>query len=171
MSLGFIGGSLPLNAFSTLAGARTLKPLFDTAQKFNSHFFIHRGPASDRVPGQPPLVVPEDTAYARWNLISNSHLAAGAITLGLTDFLDPYPDVSVEIIMLGGFFTHLFDSIIPAARANGVADPLQKLRRIYIDTGPYLSAQRRLGALRVRQDRRRPDSVWYGLWRRRWQSR
>ena len=135
--LGFIGGSLPLNAFATLAGARTLKPLFDAAQKHGSHFFIHRGPASDRVPGQPPLVVPEDTAFARWNLISNSHLAGGAITLGLTDFLDPYPDVSVEIIMLGGFITHLFDSIIPAARDNGIADPLARLRRIYLDPGPY----------------------------------
>ncbi|WP_116811097.1 amidohydrolase family protein [Steroidobacter cummioxidans] len=158
--LGFIGGSLPLNAFATLAGARTLKPLFDTAQKHNSHFFIHRGPASDRVPGQPPLVVPDDTAYARWNLISNSHLAAGAITLGLTDFLDAYPDVSVEIIMLGGFFTHLFDSIIPAARANGVADPLQKLRRIYIDTGPY--SVRNAGWVRYACDKIGADRILFG---------
>lgn len=135
--LGFIGGSLPLNAFATLEGARTLAPLFATAQKLGSHFFVHRGPASDRIPGQPPLVVPGDTAYARWNLISNSHLAAGAITLGLTDFLDPYPDVSVEIIMLGGFLPHLLDSVIPAARNNGIRDPLAKLRRLYLDPGPY----------------------------------
>ncbi len=135
--LGFIGGSLPLNAFATLEGARTLAPIFAAAQRHRSHFFIHRGPANERVPGQPPLVVPADTAYARWNLISNSHLAAGAITLGLTDFLDPYPDVSVEIIMLGGFLPHLLDSIIPAARNNGIADPLAKFRRLYLDPGPY----------------------------------
>lgn len=135
--LGFIGGSLPLNAFATLEGARTLAPVFAAAQKHRSHFFIHRGPANERVPGQPPLIVPGDTAYARWNLISNSHLAAGAITLGLTDFLDPYPDVSVEIIMLGGFLPHLLDSIVPAARNNGIADPLAKLRRLYLDPGPY----------------------------------
>ena len=89
------------------------------------------------MPGQPSLVVPADTDYARWPLINNAHLAAGAITLGLTDFLDSYPDVSVEIIMLGGFLPHLFDTIVPAARANGIADPLAKLRRIYLDTGPY----------------------------------
>lgn len=158
--LGFIGGSLPLNTFATLAGARTLTPLFEAAQKLNSHFFIHRGPASDRVPGQPPLIVPEDTAYARWNLISNSHLAAGAITLGLTDFLDPYPDVSVEIIMLGGFVTHLFDTIIPAARANGVADPLQKLRRIYLDTGPY--SVRNAGWVRYAADKIGADRILFG---------
>jgi predicted TIM-barrel fold metal-dependent hydrolase len=135
--LGFIGASLPLNAFATLEGARTLASLFATAQKHGSHFFVHRGPASPRVPGQPPLIIPSDTEYARWTLISNSHLAAGGITLGLTDFLDPYPDVSVQIVMLAGFLPNLIDSLIPAAQKAGVKDPLAKLRRLYIDPGPY----------------------------------
>jgi predicted TIM-barrel fold metal-dependent hydrolase len=135
--LGFIGGSLPLNAFSTLEGARTLAPLFAAAQKHRSHFFVHRAPANSAVPGQPPVIIPGDTEYARWALISNSHLAAGGITLGLTDFLDPYPDVSVQIIMLAGFLPYLVDSIVPAAQKAGVKDPLAKLRRLYIDPGPY----------------------------------
>jgi predicted TIM-barrel fold metal-dependent hydrolase len=135
--LGFIGGSLPLNAFATREGAGTLAPLFATAQKYRSHFFIHRGPASSLVPGQPPVIIPADTEYARWNLISNSHLAAGGITLGLTDFLDPYPDVTVQIVMLSGFLSYLVDSIVPAAQRAGVKDPLAKLRRLYIDPGPY----------------------------------
>lgn len=135
--LGFIGGSLPLNAFATLDGARTLAPLFAAAQGLRSHFFVHRGPASSLVPGQPPVVIPGDTSYARWTLISNTHLAAGAITLGLTDFLDPYPDVSVQIVMLGGFLPYLIDSIVPAAEKAGIKDPLARLRRLYIDPGPY----------------------------------
>jgi predicted TIM-barrel fold metal-dependent hydrolase len=135
--LGFIGGSLPLNAFATLAGARTLAPLFATAQKLGSHFFIHRGPASEFVPGQPPLVVPSDTEFARWSLISNSHLTAGGITLGLTDFLDPYPDVSVQIIMLAGFLPYLTDTLVDRAQRAGVKDPLARLRRLYLDPGPY----------------------------------
>jgi predicted TIM-barrel fold metal-dependent hydrolase len=135
--LGFIGGSLPLNAFATLEGAQTLAPLFAAAQRNRSHIFVHRAPAHASVPGQPPLIVPGDTAYARWPLINNAHLAAGAITLGLTDFLDDYPDVSVEIIMLGGFLPHLIHSIVPAAHANGVRDPIAKLRRLYLDPGPY----------------------------------
>lgn len=135
--LGLIGGSLPLNAFATLESARTLAPLFATAQKHGSHFFIHRGPASSAIPGQPPLTAPADTDFARWTLISNTHLAAGGITLGLTDFLDPYPDVSVEIVMLAGFLPYLFSSIVPAAKNNGIADPLARLRRLYLDLGPY----------------------------------
>jgi predicted TIM-barrel fold metal-dependent hydrolase len=135
--LGFIGGSLPLNAFATLEGARTLAPLFAEAQKHGSHFFVHRGPANSRVPGQPPVIIPGDTEYARWSLISNTHLAAGGITLGLTDFLDPYPDVSVQVIMLAGFLPYLIDAIVPAAQRAGVKDPLARLRRIYVDPGPY----------------------------------
>jgi predicted TIM-barrel fold metal-dependent hydrolase len=135
--LGFIGGSLPLNAFATLEGARTLTPLFAAAQGLGSHFFVHRAPASPLVPGQPPIVVPGDTGYARWILISDTHLAAGAITLGLTDFLDPYPNVSVQIVMLGGFLPYLIDAVVPAAERAGVNEPLAKLRRLYIDPGPY----------------------------------
>lgn len=154
--LGLIGGSLPLNAFSTLAGARTLAPLFASAQKLGSDFFIHRGPASDRIPGQPPLQIPGDTDYARWSLISNSHLTAGGITLGLTDFLDPYPDVSVQVIMLAGFLPYLTDSWVSGAERAGIKDPLARLRRLYLDPGPYSRngewvalAARKLGADRI----------------------
>lgn len=154
--LGLIGVSLPLNAFATLASARTLAPLFAAAQRHGSHVFVHRGPANPHLPGQPPLVLPTDTEYARWSIISNAHLAAGGITLTLTDFLDPYPDVTVEVVMLAGFLPYLTDTIIPAARQNGVTDPLARLRRIYYDTGPYArqgawvaEAVRKLGADRV----------------------
>lgn len=135
--LGLIGGALPLNVFSSLEGARTQAPLFAAAQKLGSHFFIHRAPASAQIPGQPPLVVPADTGAVRWNIISNSHLANGAITLGLTDFLDPYPDVSVQVIMLGGFLPYLIDSIVASGPALGIKDPLARLRRIYLEPGPY----------------------------------
>lgn len=135
--LGLIGGSLPLNAFATLESARTLAPLFAAAQRHGSHFFIHRGPANPSLPGQPALVLPGDTAYARWSLISNTHLTAGALTLGLTDFLDPYPDVSVQVIMLAGFLPYLIDTLVPAAQRAGVKEPLARLRRLHLDPGPY----------------------------------
>ena len=155
--LGLIGAALPLNAFATLAGARTLAPLFAEGQKLNSHFFLHRAPASTSIPGQPPLIVPDDTESVRWSIISNTHLANGAITLGLTDFLDPYPDVSVQIIMLGGFLPYLIDSIVAAGPRLNVKDPLARLRRLYLEPGPYSGsagewvalAARKLGADRI----------------------
>jgi predicted TIM-barrel fold metal-dependent hydrolase len=154
--LGFIGGSLPLNAFATLEGAQTLAPVFAAGQQLGSHFFIHRAPANPAVPGQPAVVNPQDTGWARWSLISNTHLTAGAITLGLTDFLDPYPNVSVEVIMLGGFLPYLVDTFVQLGQANGVPDPLARLRRLYFDPGPYSRngewvslAARKIGADRI----------------------
>lgn len=154
--LGFIGAALPLNAFATLEGARTLAPLFAEGQKHGSHFFIHRAPASPRIPGQPPMIIPRDTEFARWSLLSNSHLTAGGITLGLTDFLDPYPDVTVQVIMLAGFLPYLIDAIVPAADKAGIRDPIARLRRLYFDPGPYSRigdwvdlAVRKLGADRI----------------------
>jgi predicted TIM-barrel fold metal-dependent hydrolase len=137
--LGLIGVALPLNAFSTLESARTQAPLFAAAQKFGSHVFVHRAPASSTLPGQPPLILPTDLGPIRWSVISNTHLVNGAITLGLTDFLNPYPDVSVQVIMLGGFFPYLLDSIVAAGRRQGIDDPLARLRRIYLEPGPYSS--------------------------------
>jgi len=137
--LGLIGIAVPLNAFATLESARTQAPLFAAAQKFRSHVFVHRAPASPGLPGQPPLIVPTDFGPVRWSVISNTHLVNGAITLGLTDFLDPYPDVTVQVIMLGGFFPYLIDSIVAAGRHLGIRDPLARLRRIYLEPGPYSS--------------------------------
>lgn len=156
--LGLIGAALPLNAFSTLASARTQAPLFAAAQKLGSHIFVHRAPASPTLPDQPPLIVPSDTNQVRWSVISNTHLVNGAITLGLTDFLDPYPDVTVQVIMLGGFLPYIIDSIVASsARPGGVKDPLARLRRIYLEPGPYSGsngewvalAARKLGADRI----------------------
>lgn len=138
--LGFIGGALSLNTFASLESARTQTPLFAAAQKLGSHFFIHRAPASPQLPGQPPLIVPTDTSAVRWNVISNTHLVNAALTLGLTDFLDPYPDVSVQVIMLGGFLPYLIDSIVAAGSRLAVNDPLARLRRIYLEPGPYSAA-------------------------------
>jgi predicted TIM-barrel fold metal-dependent hydrolase len=155
--LGFIGGSLPLNAFATLRSAQTQRALFEEAQRQGSHLFIHRASASPSLPDQPPVIVPADTGYARWPLINNAHLAAGGATLTLTDFLDPYPDVSIELVMLAGFLPYLVDTWVTAGRTAGIADPLAKLRRIYYDTGPYAAragewvalAARKLGADRI----------------------
>jgi len=138
--LGLIGVAVPLNAFASLESARTQVPLFAAAQKFGSHVFVHRAPASSQLPGQPPLIVPSDQGSVRWSVISNTHLVNGAVTLGLTDFLDPYPDVTVQVIMLGGFFPYLIDSIVASGRRQGVGDPLARLRRIYLEPGPYSSS-------------------------------
>ncbi len=156
--LGLSGATLPLDAFISLEGARALSPIFAVAQKHRSHIFIHRGLASLSIPGETPEVgstntyfglasseganerpkpLPGDDVIARAALISSTHLASGVITLALTDFLDPYPDVTVQIAMIGGSIPFVAEQIQFAQEAAGQPDTTQRLRRLYYDTGQF----------------------------------
>jgi uncharacterized protein len=153
--LGLIGAVLPLDAFVTLAGARALAPIFAVAQKRRSHIFVHRGAAAPAIPGQQAengatnayfglagqgaanasAAEPGDNAQARALLITAAHLATGVITLALTDLLDPYPDVTVQVAMMGGAISYVSEQIQMAAEEGGKPIPEQRFKRVYLDTG------------------------------------
>jgi predicted TIM-barrel fold metal-dependent hydrolase len=118
--------------------------------------YIHRGRAAPTIPletpevgvtnayfGLPPSVQPNtpipsvagDHAAARSVLITSTHLATGAITLALTDFLDRYPDVVVQYTMNGGSIAHLIEAVEQRTSRAGQPDPTPRLRRLYFDTG------------------------------------
>jgi len=154
--LGLIGAVLPLDAFVSLAGARALAPIFDAAQKLRSHIFVHRGVAGADVPGQQPetgavnpyfglaaasgggarpAATPGDNVSARTLLATATHLASGVITLAFTDFLDAYPDVTVQIAMMGGAISYVTEQVELAAEEAGSAFDAKRLKRVYLDTG------------------------------------
>lgn len=148
--LGLIGAVLPAGAFLNLEGARQLTPIFEVAQRLGSHIYLHTGLAHPSIPGQwahPPAC---DSAKARWLLESTSQFAAAWITLGLSDFLDAYPDVSVQLAMLGGVLPALLGSLSESDA------PQTGVRKLYIDsaiigTDPdtLALAIRHLGAERI----------------------
>ena len=155
--LGLSGATLPLDAFISLEGARSLAPIFAVAQKYHSHIFIHRGVAASNIPGRYSEEgdtnayfglgnsgsngrrqgIAGDNVLARSTLITSTHLATGVITLALTDFLDSYPDVTVQVAMIGGSIAFVAEQIQFAERAAKAPDSLSKLRRIYLDTGQF----------------------------------
>jgi predicted TIM-barrel fold metal-dependent hydrolase len=153
--LGLIGATLPLDAFISLSGAQALAPVFAAAQKHRSHIFVHRGAASAEIPGRHPETgvtnlyfglpapqagsarpaMPGDSASARTLLITAAHLATGVITLALTDFLDAYPDVTVQVAMMGGAISYVAEQIQMAAEDSGQPIPPARFHRVYLDTG------------------------------------
>jgi len=150
--LGLIGAVLPLDAFVSLAGARALAPIFAVAQKHRSHLFVHRGAAGADVPGQQPetgavnpyfglaapgrgQTLPGDNAQARALLATATHLASGVITLAFTDFLDAYPDVTVQMAMMGGAISYVTEHVQMAAEEAGSPLTAKQLKRVYFDTG------------------------------------
>jgi predicted TIM-barrel fold metal-dependent hydrolase len=136
--LGLIGAVLPVGAFQTLEGAKHLTPIFDVAQKYGSHIYLHTGPASASIPGQSSLhAPPNDAPDIRATLDRSASFTQGAITLTQTAFLDPYPNVTLQIAMLGGSVSYLSSWLAIYGKQTDGGNALAKLRRIYYDSGVY----------------------------------
>jgi predicted TIM-barrel fold metal-dependent hydrolase len=98
---GMIGAQLPGNGFLTAKHAEKMRPLLEVANRHHAILFIHHGP----LPGDPFPKVTGDTDNARrrnGTLDMQASLSSAMVTLCLTDFLAPYPDVTIYIHNLGG---------------------------------------------------------------------
>ncbi len=135
--LGLLGVTLPVGAFHTLEGAKLLAPVLEVAQKHRSHLYLHTGAASAGIPGQ-FAPAPTDTPWARFGINAGWSFASAIATLTLTDFLKPYPDVTIQIAMLGGAIAFQTEFIeLGAQRAGLKLDTKAALNRVYIDTGVF----------------------------------
>jgi predicted TIM-barrel fold metal-dependent hydrolase len=98
---GMIGAQLPGNAFLDAKGAEKMRPLMDAANRHRAVLFIHHGPW----PGDPFPKVPGDIDNARrrnGTLDMQASLSSVMVTLCLTDYLAPWPDLTVYVHNLGG---------------------------------------------------------------------
>jgi predicted TIM-barrel fold metal-dependent hydrolase len=107
------------------------------AQRYGSHIYLHTGYASPNVPGQPPLVDHADNQAVRWVLDSSWHFASAVATLAFGPFLEAYPDVTVQIAMLGGagFAALVAEQAQLGAQRTGITDVRARFRQIWLDTG------------------------------------
>ena len=154
--LGLIGAVLPVGALQTLEGAKALTPIFDVTEKYKGILYLHSGPAYHTVPGQTVLQTPlGDAPSQRYNLEWSATYARGVVTLTQTDFLDKYPNTIIHVAMLGGQTPFLFSALTTQQLPEGAPDPLQRLRRVYLDasttTAPHTLdlAVRTIGADRI----------------------
>jgi predicted TIM-barrel fold metal-dependent hydrolase len=98
---GIVGTQLPGNAFLTKKSAESMRPLLEVANRHHALLFIHHGPR----PGDAWPKVGADTDNARrrnGTLDMQASLSSVMVTLCLTDYLAPYPDVMIHIHNLGG---------------------------------------------------------------------
>jgi predicted TIM-barrel fold metal-dependent hydrolase len=142
--LGLIGATLPVGSFHTLEGAEHFRPILEVAQRHRSHIYLHTGAASAGIPGQ-LNVSPTDSGFARFGVNAGWSFASSIVTLTLTDFLEPYPDVTFQFAMLGGAITFHTEFIeLRAKTADLPINPRNAFRRVYIDTGVFGRGQRAL---------------------------
>jgi predicted TIM-barrel fold metal-dependent hydrolase len=98
---GVIGTQLPGNAFLTKKDAESMRPLLEVANRHKALLFIHHGPR----PGDAWPKVGADTDNARrrnGTLDMQASLSSVMVTLCMTDYLAPYPDLTMHIHNLGG---------------------------------------------------------------------
>ena len=136
-TLGLIGAVLPVNGFFTTASARTFAPIFEVAQHYGSHIYLHTGYAGPNVPGQPPLVDYADNQGVRWLLDAGWHFSSAVATLAFGPFLEAYPDVTVQVAMLGGAGAAALvaEQAELGAHRTGITDVRARFRQIWLDTG------------------------------------
>ena len=98
---GIIGAQVPGNFFLTRNDAEAMRPLLEVANRHSAVLFIHHGPR----PGDafPKVAGTTDNSRRRnGTLDMQASLSSVMVTLCLTDFLAPYPNVTVQVHNLGG---------------------------------------------------------------------
>lgn len=131
---GIIGCLIPGNAFLTLERAQAFRPLFEIAQKHKAHILVHTGylPSDTDMPIEDSSV--DNGRIRRVTLDMQSRISSNMITLCLTDFLAPYPDVTVQCHNLGGnlpFEVERMDHI-SLDRFPDIEPPSSKIKKAHV---------------------------------------
>src|ERR671917_342117 len=119
--------ALPLVAAFNAAAAAAVAA---APGRFGAHLFVHPGPVAP----PPELVVREAPGHAAWQrrivLETQARLSSAVVTLGLSDLLDAYPRVTVQVANLGGGVPLLIQRMDEVARGerSGAPPPSERLR-------------------------------------------
>jgi predicted TIM-barrel fold metal-dependent hydrolase len=138
-AIGLRGAILPADGFVTRAEAERFRPLFESGNQLRSHFFVHPGP----VKPQPELEshkAQKDNAWQRYIVLeTQARLSAVVTTLELSDYLQPFPNVTVQVANLGGAIPFLAERMDEVSRVEARGEPLpsRRMRRCYVDTASF----------------------------------
>jgi aminocarboxymuconate-semialdehyde decarboxylase len=130
--LGLLGAILPGNCFLSVARAEQLCPLFAAGDEVGALFMIHPGLA----PGEtPPLPFADCSVYRLSGLDLQASIAHMVFTLIFSDLLDRYPNVTMQLVNLGGTLPFVLERLeaIGRSRTPGEPFPRERLRLLYYD--------------------------------------
>ncbi len=123
---------LPSNYFNSFEEAETLRPLLEAANEFGCHIMLHPGLKV----GQEPPPLPVDSVQYRLSAVDlQSSASQVALTVILSDMLEVYPNISFQIVNLGGTLPFIFERIESIARHRNpdAPFPTERLRRLWFD--------------------------------------
>jgi predicted TIM-barrel fold metal-dependent hydrolase len=137
---GMIGAQTPGNGFLTRKDAEAMRPLLEVANRHHAVLFIHHGPR----PGDAFPKVTGDTDNARrrnGTLDMQASLSSVMVTLSLTDYLAPYPDVTIVVHNLGGNIPYEVERMDHRSLLDTPAEELPSSRfrkaKVYVDCNSF----------------------------------
>jgi predicted TIM-barrel fold metal-dependent hydrolase len=135
-----LGAQLPGNFFLTRDDAEAARPLLEVANRHHAVLFIHHGPR----PGDAFPKVAGDTDNARrrnGTLDMQASLSSVMVTLCLTDYLAPYPNVTVQVHNLGGNIPYEVERMDHRSLLDTPTEELPSSRfrkaKVYVDCNSF----------------------------------
>lgn len=126
------GAIVPSNYFSSIANARQLTPLLEAANAAGSHLMLHPGLRAGETPPQQR----DDNPQYRTSAVElQSQASQNVLTLVLSDILEAYPNISFQVVNLGGTIPFIFERMENIARHRSPDRPFPtgRLRDIWYD--------------------------------------
>ncbi|MEP2531709.1 amidohydrolase family protein [Shimia sp.] len=130
--LGLPGIILPSNYFNSLTEADALRPLLQAANEYGCHIMLHPGLKVDE--DLPPR--PADNVQYRLSAVElQSSASQIALTVILSDMLEEFPNITFQVVNLGGTLPFIFERIESIARHRSPDEPFptDRLRRLWYD--------------------------------------
>ncbi|WP_188676515.1 amidohydrolase family protein [Neptunicoccus cionae] len=131
-NLGLPGIILPSNYFNSLAEAEEMRPLLVAANEYGCHIMLHPGlKVGEAVPPRPA----DNVQYRLSAVELQSSASQVALTVILSDMLDAYPNITFQVVNLGGTLPFIFERIESIARHRTPDQPFptDRLRRLWYD--------------------------------------
>jgi len=137
-SRGLPGAILPADGFRTVTAAERFNPLFEVGERLGAHFFVHPGPI-EPLPEVQVRDVRGDDAWQRHIVLeTQARLSEVMMTLNFSDYLNPFPSVTVQVANLGGTIPFLLERMDEVTRERpGVPLPSMTRSRCYVDTASF----------------------------------
>lgn len=153
VSLRLAGVILPGNYFLSAASANLIRPVLAVANDVGALVMVHPG----LMPGERPPEPYADTSILRASALNlQASLSHMALTLLTNGFLDAFPNITFQIVNLGGTLPFIIERMeaIGASRELPVSITAATLRRLVYDSaslGPRAleTAVRIIGADRI----------------------
>lgn len=130
--LGLPGIILPSNYFNSLEEVDEMRPLLEAANEYGCHIMLHPGlKVGEEPPGRPA----DNVQYRLSAIELQSSAAQVALTVILSDMLDAYPNITFQIVNLGGTLPFIFERMESIARHRNPDEPFptKRLRHLWYD--------------------------------------